>query len=505
MPDALSALRDRLAPLHDLSSAAAVLEWDQETYLPPAAHDARAEQVATLRRLAHAHLVAAETEAALIAAEVLLPHFADQTDDESIFAAGLIRATRRDFDHARRLSEDFVARRARAVGRAKEAWRTARENDDFAAFAPHLARIVELNRELAGLLGYREHPYDALLDQFEPGATTAGVQQLFGALRERLVPIVQTLAQREQPGDEAARGSFPHSAQWAFGLDVLRAVGFDLERGRQDVSAHPFTTTFDRTDVRLTTRVDEGFFPTAFFSTLHEAGHGLYEQGVDPMTARTPLAEGTSLGMHESQSRLWENQVARSRPFWTYWWPRAQQAFPDALGGRSLDAFHAALTHVAPSPIRVEADEVTYNLHIMLRMELEVGLIEGSVEVDELPERWNDAMERYLGLRPASDAQGVLQDVHWSLGAIGYFPTYALGTLMSAQLFDACDRALAPTHGSLHEQFARGQFAPLLEWMRAHVHRWGRAKSADQILRDATGSGLSAEPWLAYIARTYRA
>jgi carboxypeptidase Taq len=503
MPDALAALRQRLATLHDLSSAAAVLDWDQETYLPPAAHDARSEQVATLRRLAHAHLVSDETEAAVADAEALMPDLEARGDDESLFAVGLVREARRDLDRARKLSEDFVAREARTVGRAKEAWRAARQASDFAQFAPHLARIVDLNREHSDLIGYADHPYDALLDQFEPGATTAGVQRVFSDLRERLVPIVQTLSSREQPGDGAARGHFPHDAQWAFGMDVLRAVGFDLTRGRQDVSAHPFTTTFDRTDVRITTRVDEGFFPTAFFSTLHEAGHGLYEQGVDPMTARTLLAEGTSLGMHESQSRLWENQVARSRPFWEHWWPRAQEAFPDALAGRSLDAFHAALTHVAPSPIRVEADEVTYNLHIMLRMELEVGLIEGSIQVDELPERWNDAMERYLGIRPASDAQGVLQDVHWALGTIGYFPTYALGTLMSAQLFDACDRDIAPTHGSLHEQFARGEFGPLLEWMRAHVHRWGRAKSADRILRDATGGPLSADPWLAYIGRTY--
>ncbi len=503
MSDPLSHLRDRLAPIHDLNASAAVLEWDQETYLPPAAHSARANQVATLRTLAHQMLTSKETAQAVADALPLLSDLEARDDDQSIFDAGLIRETARDFEYAQKLSPDFVSRQATAIGLAKEAWRHARNTDDFDHYAPHLETIVALNRELADLLGYTEHPYDALLDQFEPGATTAQLQQVFGDLRERLVPIVQTLSEREQPGLGAVTGDFLHQAQWDLGMKVLTDIGFDLSRGRQDASTHPFSTTFDRTDVRITTRVDPHYFPSAFSSTMHEAGHGMYEQGVDPRTARTPLAEGTSLGMHESQSRLWENLVGRSRPFWSHYWPQTQVAFPDALSGVTLDDFYAAMNHVAPSPIRVDADEVTYNLHIMLRMELEIALIEGTLAVADLPRAWNDAMENYLGIRPATNAEGVLQDVHWSLGTIGYFPTYALGNLMSAMLWDACDRDLTPAHGSLDEQMARGEFGPLLDWMRTHVHRWGRAKSADRILRDATGGPLTAEPWLAYIARKY--
>ncbi len=503
MSDPLSRLRDRLAPIHDLNASAAVLEWDQETYMPSVSNAARSNQVATLRTLAHQMLTSDETAQAVADALPLLANLKARDDDQSIFDAGLIRETARDLEQAQKLSSDFVSRQATAVGLAKEAWRHARETNDFAHYSGHLETIVALNRELAGLLGYQDHPYDALLDQFEPGATTAQLQQIFGDLRERLVPIVQKLSEREQPGLGAVSGDFPHQAQWDLGMKVLADIGFDLTRGRQDVSTHPFTTTFDRTDVRITTRVDVDYFPSAFSSTLHEAGHGMYEQGVDVRTARTPLASGTSLGMHESQSRLWENLVGRSRPFWSHYWSQTQAAFPDTLADVTLDDFCAAMNHVAPSPIRVEADEVTYNLHIMLRMELEIALIEGTLSVADLPAAWNSAMENYLGIRPASDAEGVLQDVHWSLGTIGYFPTYALGNLMSAMLWDACDRDLTPAHGTLDEQMARGEFGPLHEWMRTHVHRWGRAKSADRILRDATGGPLTAEPWLAYIARKY--
>ncbi len=380
MPDPLLRLRNCLAPIHDLSAAAAVLEWDQETYLPAAANTARSNQVATLRTLAHERLTSDETVQAVADAQPLLAELEARDDDDAIFDAGLIRETARDLAHAQKLSSDFVSRRATAIGLAKEAWRHARETDDFDHYAPHLETIVALNRELADLLGYEDHPYDALLDQFEPGATTAQLQQVFGDLRERLVPIVQTLSERKQPGLDAVSGDFPADAQWVLGMQALADIGFDLSRGRQDVSAHPFTTTFDRTDVRITTRIDPHYFPSAFSSTMHEAGHGMYEQGVDPRTARTPLAEGTSLGMHESQSRLWENLVGRSRPFWSHYWPQTQAAFPHALSGVTLDEFYASMNHVAPSPIRVEADEVTYNLHIMLRMELETRADRGHAE-----------------------------------------------------------------------------------------------------------------------------
>lgn len=469
--------------------AAAVLEWDQETYMPDGGEDARAHQVATLRRLAHEHLVSDTTATRLACAE------ADTPDDPLVVMA------RRDYDRATLLPPRLVAETAEAVARAKSAWKRARETNAFAVFAPHLERLVALNVERAHLAGFADTPYDALLDLYEPGLTAKVLDGVLGDLRRDLVPIVEALAAQPRPDEAFLHSRYPSEAQWAFTLDVLRDVGFDLQRGRQDVSAHPFTTSFAPSDVRLTTRLDERFFPTAFFGTLHEAGHGLYEQGVDPAYARTLLAEGTSLGMHESQSRLWENQVGRSRAFWTHYLPQAQRRFPEALAGVPLDAFYRAINAVEPSLIRVEADEVTYNLHIMLRADLERALVEGRLAVADLPEAWNEAYRAALNLVPDTDAVGVLQDVHWSLGTFGYFPTYTLGTLMSAQLFDAAERALGPMDG----YFERGDFLPLLGWMREHVHRFGRAKSAAAILQDATGASLDAQPWLAYIRAKYGA
>ena len=330
---------------------------------------------------------------------------------------------------------------------------------------------------------------------------TSRVEQVFRDLRRDLVPIVHAIAERPPVDDAFLRRAFAPDVQWAFGEEVIQRFGYSFAHGRQDRSAHPFTTSFSISDVRLTTRVDERFFPTAFFGTLHEAGHGLYEQGIALELDRTPLADGASLGLHESQSRLWENLVGRSGPFWQHHYPALQARFPDALADVSLEAFYRGINRVAPSLIRVEADEVTYNLHIMLRFELETAMVEGDLAVADLPEAWNAKMEAYLGLRPQTDAEGVLQDVHWSLGAIGYFPTYALGNLMSAQLFS---RAKADVQG-LQEQIARGEFADLLMWLRRNVHRYGRKKTADEVLRDVTGGDLDAGPWLAYIRQKYGA
>ncbi|MBE2187723.1 MAG: carboxypeptidase M32 [Rhodothermales bacterium] len=484
-----SALRHHLATAHDLNASATVLEWDQETYMPDGGEDARAHQVATLRRLAHEHFASDTTSTLLARAEAETP------------ADPLVVVARRDFDRATLLPPRLVAETAEAVARAKSAWRRARETNTFSVFAPHLERLVALNVERANLAGFADTPYDALLDLYEPGLTARVLDGVLGDLRRDLVPIVEALAAQPRPDDAFLRARYPTETQWTFTLDVLRDVGFDFQRGRQDLSAHPFTTSFAPADVRLTTRVDEHFFPTAFFGTLHEAGHGLYEQGIDEHYARTLLAEGTSLGMHESQSRLWENQVGRSRAFWAHYLPQAQRRFPDALAGVSLDAFYRAVNAVEPSPIRVEADEVTYNLHIMLRTDLERALVEGRLAVADLPEAWNEAYRDVLNLVPGTDALGVLQDVHWSLGTFGYFPTYTLGTLMSAQLFDAAEDALGPMEGYVE----RGDFLPLLGWMREHVHRYGRAKSAAAILLDATGQSLDAAPWLAYIRTKYGA
>ena len=510
MPDPLTDLRARLAEVADLNRAAAVLEWDQETHMPPGAADARAHQIATLRRFAHERFTADEVAGWL---EALGGAFDDRPEED--FDRALVRVARRDHARATRLPGAWVTAFAEATSHAREAWKAAREADDFAAFAPHLRRVVDLNVEKAALLrplvaeergpGYApsdaDARYDALLDEFEPGATTASVTAAFDALRAGLVPLVEAVAQRPAPEDAFLRKNFPEDAQWALGLEVARAFGYDLQRGRQDRSAHPFSTALAITDVRITTRLDPGFFPTAFFGTLHETGHALYEQGIAMDLDRTPLADGASLGLHESQSRLWENLVGRSRPFWERWMPRAQAAFPDALGGVSPEAMYRAVNAVRPSLIRVEADELTYHLHVLLRFDIERALVAGDLDVADVPGAWNEAMRRYLGRTPPSDADGCLQDIHWSLGALGYFPTYTLGTLMSVQLFEAARR---DTPG-LDDALAAGDYAPLLGWLRAHVHRFGRSLPATEILRRATGQDLDAGPWLAYARAKYGA
>ena len=503
MPESLDALRAHLATVQDLRHAAAVLDWDQETYMPPGGADGRAHQSATLRRVAHERFASDETARLLDAAE---PETAGRALEDP--DAALVRVTRRDLARATRLPGDHVAAFAEATARAKTAWAAAREADDFAAFAPHLARIVGLRIEAADLLrpvlaeergpGYApsaaDARYDALLDEFEPGAQTADVAAVFADLQAELVPLVAAIGAADQVPDAPVRGAFAESAQWAFGVEIARAFGYDMARGRQDRSAHPFTTSFGADDVRITTRLDPAFFPTAFFGTLHEVGHALYEQGFAPELARSPLADGASLGLHESQSRLWENQVGRSRAFWQRHAADARRHFPDALGGTEPDAIWRAVNRVAPSLIRVEADELTYHLHVLLRFEIERALVAEVIAAEDVPEAWNSGMEDLLGIAPASDADGCLQDIHWSLGALGYFPTYSLGTLLSAQLWDAIGRDL----GDPDALVAAGEYGQILAWLRDRVHRWGRTLPAHEIVRRAAGTGLDAAPWVAY-------
>jgi carboxypeptidase Taq len=402
--------------------------------------------------------------------------------------------TRRDYERAVCVPSSLVAELSEATSKAKQAWKQAREADDFSIFAPHLETLVDLSVEKAEAIGYDDEPYDALLEEFEPGLSTAEVASTFENLREDLVPLVDAIADSPQLDDDPLHRSYPQAKQKEFGEQVLAELGYDFDRGRQDVSAHPFTTSFSPSDVRVTTRYDENYLPTAFFSMIHEGGHALYEQGVDPDLARTPLADGASLGMHESQARFWENHVGRSRPFWRHYFPRLQETFPEALSDTSLDAFYRAINRVEPSLIRVEADEVTYNLHVMLRFELERGLIDGRLAVNDLPTLWNEAMDDYLGVVPDTDANGVLQDVHWSMGSFGYFPTYTLGTLTAAQLTEAIRDDLP----DVDEQVANGQFDDILGWLRTHVHQHGQKLEAPALLRRATGQELSADPWLRY-------
>lgn len=464
--------------------------------MPKGAAEARAHQIATLRQLAHEQFTSQEIGDMLREAQVSL-NGADPLDDD----AAMIRVALKDYEKALKLPGDLVAEMARTVSQGKQAWKEARETNTFATFAPLLERLIALNIQKAEAFGYDEKAYDALLDEYEPGMKTAEVEQIFASLREDLVPLVQKIKESAQPDNSFLFEHFDHQKQWDFGVDVIKDFGYDFDCGRQDVSAHPFTTSFSITDVRLTTRIHENYFPTGLFGTLHEAGHGLYEQGISLDLNRTPLADGTSLGMHESQSRLWENLVGRSYGFWTHYYPKLQAQFPERLADKSLDTFYRAINKVSPSLIRVEADEVTYNLHIMLRFQLENALIAGDMQVQDLPEAWNATMQDYLGLKPDSDSNGVLQDIHWSLGVFGYFPTYALGNLMSTQLFNQIRKDVT----DIDHQIATGHFEELLTWLRTHVHHYGRKLTASEILKRATGESLRSESWVAYVEEKYSA
>jgi carboxypeptidase Taq len=490
----LQELRARLAEVADLEHVAAVLEWDQQTYMPPGGSDERAEQTATVRKLAHEKFVSDEVGRLLEDLRVRL-NGADPDGDE----AGLIRATLRKYEREHKLPTDLVAELARTTAAAQDAWVKARADKDFNAFRPHLEKVVELKRREAACFGPQESPYDPLLDEYEPGMKAAQVREVFAELKRELVPLVKAIAAQPEIDDAVLHQEYDERKQWDFGLDVILNFGYDAERGRQDVAPHPFTTTFGLGDVRITTRLHRDLLASALMSTMHECGHALYEQGFDPAFARTPLADGASLGIHESQSRMWENLVGRSRGFWKFFYPKLQTVFPGQLGGVSLDAFYRAINKVEPSLIRVEADEVTYNLHTMLRFELEVDILEGRLAVKDVPAAWNAKVKEYLGLDVPDDSQGCLQDIHWSNGYVGYFPTYTLGNIASVQFFEKAIQD-AP---SIPADIERGEFGSLLRWLRQNIHRHGRKYLPGELLQRVTGGPLNAKPYLAYLKRKY--
>jgi carboxypeptidase Taq len=487
----LNDLKERLSDIHHLHMAAALLDWDQQTYMPPLGVAARAEQRATLSKLAHTLFTGDETRSLLERAEQEGAGLPLDSDD-----GALLRVARRDLDKATRIPTELVVEFARVTALAQEEWAKARAANDFPAFAPWLEKIIDLTRRTAEALGYEERLYDALLDQYEPGMTAAQIDAIFGGLKQETVPLARAIFERVDAVDASVlTRDYDEEKQRRFAEKVLADCGFDFQGGRQDRSVHPFCTHFSRSDVRITTRYDRNFLSMALFGSLHEMGHGLYEQGVGESLEGSILASGASLGLHESQSRLWENLVGRSRPFWQRYYPDLQAVFPVALGDVSAEAFYRAMNRVAPTLIRVEADEVTYNLHIILRYELENALLEGRLSVADAPEAWNAKMEELLGIRPSTNAEGILQDVHWSIGIMGYFPTYSLGNILSVQLWE---KALADVP-SIPEDVARGEFRPLLAWLRENVHQHGRKYLPGELIRRVTGSPLTAEPYVRYL------
>ena len=491
----LAALKSRLLEIQHLKDAAALLSWDQETYMPAGGGQTRAEQLATLETLAHAKFVSPEVE------DLLLHHIDPATGlakDDGLDDASkaLVRETWRDFSRAKKLPSDFVNRLERECSLAQQVWVEARRRDDFMHFLPNLQTVIALKFEEINYLGYDDSPYDALLDTYEPGCTVAQLQPLFTTLRYGLLDLLQRVRESASPPDDRILfQTYDEQQQLAFGKLVLHGMGYDFNRGRLDLSAHPFTTAFHPTDVRVTTRVFEKDLPSCLFSCIHEGGHGLYDQGLPQEHYGTPLGESLSLGIHESQSRLWENNVGRSKAFWTHFFPLLQQHFPSQLGAVSLDAFHAALNRVKPSLIRVEADEVTYNLHIMVRFDIELALVEKQVQVKDLPGLWREKMQEYLGIVPERDAEGVLQDVHWSLGALGYFPTYTLGNLYASMFFQQASQDIP----SLETDIQRGHLLSLKTWLNHHIHQCGRHYSSADLLHRVTGRALGVEPFLSYL------
>jgi carboxypeptidase Taq len=491
-PSELTELRRRAGEIADLAGIGGLLHWDQNTMMPPGGADARSDQLEALERILHDRV----TDPALGKLLDALEPFERDADPESDEAA-LIRNLRRDHQKAVNVPTDLAAEISSVSSHALTAWMAARDAEDYSLFAPSLERIIELaHRYIACFEGKQKfaHPYDVLLDDFEPGLTTAELRGLFATIQEELVPLVSAAAAAGEEG-HVFPGHFPQAGQKALADEVLRAVGYDPEHWRLDPSVHPFARSMAHTDVRLTTRWEEDDLAMALYSCLHEFGHGLYEAQMSPAHYRTTLAEATGLGVHESQSRLWENLVGRGRPFCEYLLPLLRKHLGGPFEAIEVPELYRNVNQVRLSLIRIEADETTYNLHIALRFELELALIEGRLSVAELPDAWNEATHRLLGLDTPTLKEGVLQDIHWGTGMLGYFPTYTIGNLMSAQLWSALSGELP----AIESDIAAGEFAPLREWLRDNIHRHGRKFTSRELLQRVTGEELRVEPFLAYL------
>jgi carboxypeptidase Taq len=492
---ALGELKQILAEVTDLNRAAAVLEWDQETYMPPAGIQTRAEQLATLLKLAHTRLASKEVGKLLDQLENELTDKPFDSDE-----ASLVRVTRRDYDEAMKIPPELVAEIAHASTVARPAWEKARRDDKFEIFAPFLEKTVELNRRVADALGYEDRAYDALINRTEPGMTTKQLETIFGELKRAIVPLVADIARHADAVDDSVlyRG-FDPDLQLSYALEVAKRLGYEIDKGRQDLSTHPFSITFGPGDARITTRVSRDFFNECLFGTIHETGHALYDLGFGQNLDRTPLWGAASPGVHESQSRMWENLVGRSLPFWRHFYPSLQAAFPEPLKGVDAEGFWRAVNRSYPSFIRVEADEVTYNMHILLRFELENELLDGTLKVADLPEAWNSRFKSYVGLNVPNDREGVLQDIHWSYVSFGIFPGYTIGNLVSAQLMEKVRQEIP----DLDARFEKGEFSALLTWLRRNVHQHGRKFTPNELLERATGKPLTAAPWIAYVRNKF--
>ena len=497
-------LTAHIAEYHDLLCILNTLKWDMRTMMPAAGAASRGNQLATLSKLAKSIFVSDDTARLLDAAES-----ESASADPDSYQARALRQTRDAYEIQRRIPADLVGRMAALGAESEAVWARAKDEDDFASFKPYLQQMLALNIELAEAIGYDDHPFDALILQFEPGMTAARLHQIFAELRAGISPLLARIVAVDEPlAIDLWKAEYDLAAQKRLCHKLTELIGFDYDRGRLDSAPHPFAISFTRDDVRITTRYDANYLPMSLFAALHEAGHGLYEQNIARELTRTALTAdflgqyaigGASVGAHEFSSRLWENQIGRSRGFWRLHFSRLQELFPEQLARTDAEFFYRAVNRARPSLIRVEADEVTYNLHIMLRTEIEMALLEGAIAVDDLPEVWNAKMEEYLGLTPPDDRRGVLQDVHWSFGGFGVFPTYTIGNIMAAQVLAAAHAQLPDLAANL----ANGDYQALLNWLSENIYRHGRAYSPDELLTRVAGQGLNTAPLLDYLEDKY--
>lgn len=495
MGEKYTALLERLQDVKNLENAGAILDWDMNTKMPPQGAEARGAQLSTISKIHHELFTADETLALLEAAAEELAD-ADPDSDE----ARMIQVVRKDFDDARKLPAKFVAEFSALTVKAHQSWAEARANNNFAHFLPDLERIVEMSQQKAEYLGYDAHRYDALLQEFEPSLTTADVKGIFDGHKAQLIDLIQAVSEVADRVDDApVHQAFDVVKQREFGEMVAAAIGYDFTRGRLDESVHPFSTSFSKNDSRITTRYDANWLNPALFGTMHECGHSMYEQGVGDSLDGTLLGNGTSLSVHESQSRTWENMVGRSKNFWHWAYPKLQAQFPGQFDDISLDDFYKAINKVSPSYIRVEADEATYNLHIMLRFEIEQKIIGGEVAVKDIPAMWNSMFNDFLGITPPNDSEGCLQDIHWSMGGFGYFSTYALGNLLGAQYYNQALKD-AP---SIPDDIRAGNFATLLKWQNANIHQHGRKFNTKELTQRITGEGINSQPYIDYLVAKF--
>lgn len=498
--EAYQQLHNLSTHIKTLQGISNILGWDQETYMPPAGGQNRGEQLKTMAGLIHKEKTSKEYTAAL----------AKLVDLETgeILAKGLedhqqaaLREWHRDYRHDTALPQAFVEEFAQLTSQAQLIWSKAKDNNAFHHFAPFLDKLVGMSRKKANYLGYQDHPYDALIDLYEPNFSTKDVAALFSDLKNSLVPLLKQIQKKNQVDDSFLYGTFSIPKQLSFAKKLLKDIGYDMEKGRLDFSSHPFSSASHPTDSRITTRIDRRFVPGNIAIVLHEAGHSLYEMGLPIEQFGTPLGEAISLGMHESQSRWWETRIGRSLPFWEHYFPLLQREFKGKLNDISLETFYKGINKVSPSFIRVEADEVTYSLHVILRFEMEKALIEGSLKVRDVPEAWNAKMADLFGIVPQTHAQGCLQDVHWSMGAFGYFPSYTLGNLYASHMFEAFEKG----HPEWSQNIAKGEFGFMLEWLHTNVHQYGRQYNSPELLQKITGKPFTADAFVKYLTKKYAA